>query len=261
MRPRRTIYLTKLNRDLDSRIDKGLHKPCIQANVILDKDAKLNKEELTSISLMMLSGELDTITTLRPNVQDRAAREIGKFFSVDQPLCDAHDDEKCEYIVALVRECLRYFCVLRLALPRATVRDITYEGVKISQGTVIFLNAWACNMDEDIWADPEVFRPERFLEKSDAPMFTYGIGRMCVGSILPNRELYLIFIRLLNSFRIEKSDEVGIHPVGGNADLTSLVAMPKRYRVRFVPRREKILRAELGVVTARELLDGPRCVR
>ncbi|KAG9622186.1 cytochrome P450, partial [Aureobasidium melanogenum] len=61
MRQRRDVYLTKLNKDLDDRMAKGTHKPCIQANVIQDKEAKLNKEELTSISLTMLSGGLDTV--------------------------------------------------------------------------------------------------------------------------------------------------------------------------------------------------------
>ncbi|KAK5405215.1 hypothetical protein LTR06_008910 [Exophiala xenobiotica] len=256
MRRRRDVYLTKLNRDLDSRIEKGLHQPCIQANVILDREAKLNQEELTSISLTMLSGGLDTITTLvawsiallaqRPDVQKRANREIGNFFSVDEPLCSADDDEQCAYVVALVRECLRYYCVLRLALPRATIKDITYNGVVIPKGTVIFLNAWACNMDPTVWSDPEVFRPERFLEKPDAPMFTYGLGyRMCAGSILANRELYLIFMRLLNSFVLEQADNVNVHPVHGSLDPTSLVAMPKRYKVKFVPRSEKTLMTAL----------------
>jgi 3-hydroxyphenylacetate 6-hydroxylase len=45
-------------------MEKGTQMPCIQAYIILDKEAKLNKEELTSISLTMLSGGLDTITTL-----------------------------------------------------------------------------------------------------------------------------------------------------------------------------------------------------
>jgi 3-hydroxyphenylacetate 6-hydroxylase len=64
MRGRRDVYLKALNRGLEDRMEKCTHAPCIQANVILDEDAKLNSEELTSISLTMLSGGLDTITTL-----------------------------------------------------------------------------------------------------------------------------------------------------------------------------------------------------
>lgn len=117
MRDRRDVYLNKLNKDLDDRMEKGLHKPCIQANVILDKEAKLNKEELTSISLTMLSGGLDTLTTLvawsiallgqRPDIQKKAVGEIGKFYSTSDPLCDSEDDQQCEYVVALYKECLR----------------------------------------------------------------------------------------------------------------------------------------------------------
>lgn len=56
MRDRRDVYPKCLNKDLDDRMDKGIHRPCIQANVILNKEASLNKEELTSINLTILSG-------------------------------------------------------------------------------------------------------------------------------------------------------------------------------------------------------------
>lgn len=93
-----------------------------------------------------------------------------------------------------------------------------------------------------MWEDPEEFRPERWIEQPDAPMFSYGMGyRMCAGSLLANRELYLVFIRLINSFRIEKVDEVDHHPIRGNSDPTSLVAMPERYKVKFIPRNERAL--------------------
>ncbi|EAW07954.1 cytochrome P450 [Aspergillus clavatus NRRL 1] len=256
MRQRRDKYLGALNRDLDDRMEKGIHKPCIQANVILDKEAKLNSEELISISLTMLSGGLDTVTTLvawsicllsrRPDIQEKAARAIHIMFTEDKPLCDSGDDQKCAYVAALVRECLRYYTVLRLALPRTSIRDITYDGKVIPKGTVFFLNAWACNMDPEIWSDPEEFRPERWFEQPDAPMFTYGMGyRMCAGSLLANRELYLVFMRTLNSFRIEPHDDVDWHPISGNSDPTSLVAIPKKYKVRFIPKNAKALARDL----------------
>jgi len=64
MRARRDVHLKTLNDGLSERMEKGTHAPCIQASVVLDEEAKLNSEELTSISLTMLSGGLDTITTL-----------------------------------------------------------------------------------------------------------------------------------------------------------------------------------------------------
>jgi 3-hydroxyphenylacetate 6-hydroxylase len=118
-----------------------------------------------------------------------------------------------------------------------SIKDVTYNGVVFPKGTVYFLNAWACNMDEAVWTDPGEFRPERWFEQPDAPMFTYGLGyRMCAGSMLANRELYLVFIRMLNAFEIRKADDVDCHPVTGASDPTSLVSMPKRYKAKFVPR-------------------------
>ncbi|CAK7199363.1 hypothetical protein SEUCBS139899_002041 [Sporothrix eucalyptigena] len=247
MRIRRDKYLDSLNRGLDERIAKGTHNPCIQANVMLDKEAKLNKEELTSISLTMLSGGLDTLTTTtawflavlanHPEVQEKAIHEIRKFYDSNDPMCDADDDQKCPYMVALVRESLRYFTVLRLALPRASIKDVVYDNITIPKGTIVFLNAWACNMDPSVWSDPFEFRPERWLEQPDAPLFTYGVGyRMCAGSLLANRELYLIYTRLISCFRIELYDNVNSHPIEGNSDPSSLVALPARFRAKFIPR-------------------------
>lgn len=173
MRDRRDKYLNKLNSELDERIANKTSKPCIQANIILDPEAKLNKEELTSISLTMLSGGLDTITTLlqwsiamlaaRPDIQQKAVREIRKSFAADRPLCDAEDDQSCKYVVSLVRECLRYFTVLRLALPRSTVKDFVFEGKVIPKGTMIFLNAWACNMGKQTKRSPRVLTSQEFI--------------------------------------------------------------------------------------------------
>lgn len=268
MRQRRDVYLQKLNKDLDDRMEKGTHQPCIQANVILDKEAKLNKEELTSISLTMLSGGLDTLTTLvawsmallaeRPEIQQKALSEIRNVYHADNTiLCDENDDQSIPYMVALIREFLRYYTVLRLSLPRASVKPIQSSfnnGATIPSGTVVFLNSWACNMDAEVWgADWAEFRPERWLEKPDAPLFTYGLGyRMCAGSLLANREMYTIYLRLISAFEIRDvvaldGTKVNTHPVLGVEDPTQLVSVPKRYKVRMVPRDEGRLREELGV--------------
>ena len=161
MRNRRDKYLKTLNDGLDERIANGTYKPCIQANVIMDTEAKLNKDELTSISLTMLSGGLDTVTTQvawfvslvsqYPEIQEKAVEEIRKFYGEDEPMCDSDDDQQCQYIVALVKEALRYYTVLRRALPRASVKDVVYKGHLIPKGSIIFLNAWACNMGKKLY--------------------------------------------------------------------------------------------------------------
>jgi len=84
--------------------------------------------------------------------------------------------------------------------------------------------------------------------------------RMCAGSLLANRELYLVYMRLINSFKVEKHDEIDSHPLRGNSDPTSLVAIPRRFRAKFIPRDTDILRdaleASKDIGVTESIVDG-----
>lgn len=277
MRARRDVYLRRLNSELQNRIDNGTDRPCIQGNVLKDPEANLNEEELVSISLSMVSGGLDTITTTlawavallsqRPDIQEKAWMEIQKVYGdnisganlfydiVDVEIwTNPGEEARVPYITCFTKEVLRFFTVLRLALPRATQRDVKYEEMIIPKGSTVFLNAWACNMDPDVYEDPHSFSPERFIHKHDLPIFTYGVGtRMCAGYVLGNRELYIVFLRLISSFQIfpdSKDSKLDYDPVKGVFDPTSLVSYPKRFGSRFVARDEKKLSGWLAKATA-----------
>ncbi|KAK9466679.1 cytochrome P450 [Lipomyces arxii] len=260
MRARRDVYINKLNEDLEHRMANNDFKPCIQANVLLDPDTQLTPIELKSISLSMVAGGLDTITTLvswalpllasRPDIQKNAYRAIRAMFQARDVLCDPNDDQKCVYVLALVRELLRLYTPLRLALPRVSSEDFYYENKRIPKGTVLFLNAWACNTDPEVWDDPEVFRPERFIDSRGTAIFTYGQGsRMCAGYLLGNRELYLLFMRLISAFEIKSDkydDKFDTNPLTGISDPSSLVSTPQRYKIFLRPRNPAILEAALS---------------
>ncbi|KAI1075684.1 cytochrome P450 [Whalleya microplaca] len=258
MRQRRDWYLAKLNKDLAEKMEKGTNKPCIQASVIKYKEAKLNEAELKSISLSVLGGGFETVSTTvqwsiaylaqHPEIQDKAYKEIREFQGSDEPLCDAADNQKCAYVLAIVKEALRYFTVIPLALPRESIRDIEYDGVLIPAGSTVYMNAWACNYDSELWSEPDRFNPERWLEKPDAPVFTFGLGyRMCAAHILATRELYIIFMRLLSCFRLETKEKIDCDPSRDMINPKDLIMSPKRYRVHCVPRNEGTLREALGV--------------
>lgn len=155
LRDRRDAYLLNFDKELRARVAAGTHRPCIQANVMVDPEAKVSEEEVRSISLSMLSAGFETVSAnvawslgffaAHPEIQDKAYREISKLYGDDQPLCDPHEDMKCDYVVALVKECLRYFCVVRMNLPRSLIKDIEYEGKIIPTGTIMLCNNMACN--------------------------------------------------------------------------------------------------------------------
>ena len=75
---------------------------------------------------------------------------------------------------------------------------------------------------------------------------------MCAGTLLPDRKMYQIYLRLLSAFEtrdINAKDRGGMstHPVEGVEDPTQLVSVPKRYTVRVEPRNEDWLKSVKAV--------------
>lgn len=69
--------------------------------------------------------------------------------------------------------------------------------------------------------------------------------------MLANREMYTIYLRLLNAFSLENVEaedgsKIDTHPVRGVTDPTQLVAVPVRYKVKVVPRDLEALRKALA---------------
>lgn len=190
---------------------------------------------------------------LRPDIQDKAYTAISDVYG-SKSWGDIEEEHGVPYITALVKECLRTFCVLRLSLPRCAWKDIHYNGMLIPKGTTVFLNCWGVNRDESVYGpDVDVFRPERFLDDPDLPHAAYGFGaRMCAGFQLANRQLYVLVLRLIWAFRIETSKDPAekyeqFRPLEDVTEPFHLAAIPPDYKVRLIPRDEEVLRKMLAV--------------
>jgi len=73
---------------------------------------------------------------------------------------------------------------------------------------------------------------------------------------LGNRELYIVFLRLISSFRIlpDTKEKLEYDPVRGVFDPTSLVSYPKRFACYFVARDD----AKLGAWLADTFIDDKK---
>ncbi len=259
IRLRRDRYLGKLLDDLKTNIANGTDKPCITGNILKDPTAKLNEAEMKSICLTMISAALETVPTNiilgisylssqhGQEIQERAYQEIQDIY----PNGDAWEkclvEEQVPYVTALYKEILRYYTVHHMSLPRRSIEDIQYNGVRIPAGTSFYMNAYAGDYDDQHFDDPYTFNPDRYLgDVENPPHYAYGAGsRMCIGAHLANRELFTFFIRLIVAFRIYEPLNKEYAPVLDamevNSCPTALVIRPKMFKCRLEPRNRKDL--------------------
>lgn len=100
------------------------------------------------------------------------------------------------------------------------------NGFKIPAGTQVVPLLHAVHMDPELWAEPEEFRPTRFLSaegKVTRPEYfmPFGVGRrMCLGDVLARMELFLFFSSLLHTFNIQLPEGDSLPSLRGNAGVT-----------------------------------------
>lgn len=114
------------------------------------------------------------------------------------------------YTQAVLLEVQRWASVLPLIFPHAPTKTTKLLGYTIPKGTFTLVNAWGVHNDPQYWGDPEVFRPERFLnEKGEAVTPEYFIpfsaGKLCTQYFSTYFELMtelrcLLFLLIVRSF-------------------------------------------------------------
>jgi 3-hydroxyphenylacetate 6-hydroxylase len=135
LRQRRDTYFNQLNGGLDKALLEGTNAHCIRAELLGRED--VNQEELNLICLTFISaGMAPTVATLqwsiallakRPDIQEATLRAIRHYYQDNPSLRDIEDDQGCQYVVALIKECLRL--VKRLSGPsQVFVSELTITG-------------------------------------------------------------------------------------------------------------------------------------
>ncbi|KAI8297350.1 Phenylacetate 2-hydroxylase [Colletotrichum sp. SAR11_240] len=245
LRERRDAYLKHLLDKVRSMIERGTDKPCISAAILKNEETKLTGVEVSSICLSLVSGGFETIPgTLTSTIgslstkegqlwQERAYEDIKRHYSNIQDAWNAsYTEEKIPYVNAIIREAGRYYTVSSMSLPRKTVTEVNWNGAVIPPKTMILVNAQAGNHDRDYFGeDAGEFNPERWLSSINPPTEkdVSGVG---------HRLLYAALVRLLSSYKIvaSKQEPPNTDYVEYNQFKTALVAIPKDFKVKLIPR-------------------------
>jgi len=154
-----------------------------------------------------------------PERCDKLAQEIlSTFGSVDE-IVHGPKLSGCTYLKACIDEGMR----LTPAGPSETPREVLTGGIVIKgdyypAGTIVGTAAWANAHNRDVYGDPEVFRPERWIAddkygggreevarlRHNFYPFSSGPGN-CVGQKVAMAEMMIILARTLYSFEVRRA--------------------------------------------------------
>lgn len=175
---------------------------------VLDKAYNVGLIFMAGTDTVSITLEFFTIAAiLNPQIQKAAQAELDKFVGRDR-LPTFADKDNLKYINAIILEVLRWRQVIATGIPHATTQDDEYLGYHIPKGSIVMANSWALGHDENIFPEPETFRPERWIENPDLPVHFWGFGRRsCPGRHVAMNSLFIHVARLLWAFDIEHAYE------------------------------------------------------
>ncbi|XP_046583100.1 cytochrome P450 1A1-like [Haliotis rubra] len=190
-----------------------------------DKANGMSEERLQDTIGDLFAAGFDTVATTTmwtmlllaktPRVQKKIQEEIDNVVGMSRRPTLA-DRRNMVYTEATIHEILRIINLTPLSTPHATTEDVELAGYTIKKDTLVFLNLFSLSHDPEVWGDPEVFRPERFL-KEDGQIDTrlldtylpFSAGRRrCLGEFLARIELFLIISGFLQRCTFVKPKDV-----------------------------------------------------
>jgi cytochrome P450 len=150
---------------------------------------------------------------LHKNVQEKIQVELDIVVGKDRmPVLD--DAKNMPYLQAVLCEVLRIANVLSFVGTNA-ICDTTISGYHIPKGTLVCPNLKRVHHDEREWPEPDVFKPERFLDSEEKfvgwtklhGFMPFGAGRReCTGQSLARIMMITFASTLLHHYEIVLPD-------------------------------------------------------
>ena len=145
------------------------------------------------------------------------------------------------YLTAVCNESLRIYPVEILTKGRMVKSPIEVMGYHLSPGTAVYGCIYLLHHREDLYPEPQQFKPERFLEKqfSSYEFMPFGSGvRRCIGEALAQYEMKLVLANILSQYQLELADNREARPMPPGTTFPPAVKMlfrGKRHSANFLP--------------------------
>ncbi|CAD5233228.1 unnamed protein product [Bursaphelenchus xylophilus] len=163
-----------------------------------------------------------------PKVQDTVGEELYRVIGRDRMVAMT-DKNSLPYTNAVIAEVQRRTNLVAENLFRTASRDCEINGYQIKKGQVVLPQVSVLLEDPEVFQNPKVFRPERFIDqngqylRSDA-LLPFGVGkRSCLGEGLARTELFLFLANLMYRYRFLPGDDLPVlekHENGGAFPIT-----------------------------------------
>ncbi len=140
----------------------------------------------------------------RAEVVDRLTDELRRVTGGAPP--EAEHLPALEYLDAAIRESLRTRPVAPFIV-RKTVKSFAAGGREYPAGVVLCPCSYLVHRRQDLYPEPDQFRPERFLERKFGPheWFPFGGGnRVCVGMPFALYEMKVLLATLFSQVRLSR---------------------------------------------------------
>ncbi|KMZ73187.1 Premnaspirodiene oxygenase [Zostera marina] len=162
-------------------------------------DLFIGGTETTSTTLEWVMSEL----VKNPTTLKKVTSEVRQKISITDSKTNDYDNnfsKEMGYMQNVIKENFRLHPPAPLLIPHECREKCQIKGYDIEEKTSVIVNAWAIGRDPNKWKDPEMFKPERFIENSidfkgsNFDLIPFGSGRrICPGMTfgLANVELSL----------------------------------------------------------------------
>ena len=213
---------------------------------LLIKDGSLSLDDIIDEFLtIFIAGQETTANSLsfalyeiirNPHVEEKLLNEVNEVLG-ERDYIDFDDLTKLKYLGQVLEEALRKYPVAP-SLGRVLTKDITVGGYHIPKGNEIITRQLLFTMNPEIWKNPEVFDPDRFLDAKSIPdlnmiQFPFSIGaHTCIGQTFAKFESKVILARLLQRFQFR------LLPGQNNKMVERLTITPQDGVICEVARRE-----------------------
>ncbi|XP_072396455.1 methyl farnesoate epoxidase-like isoform X3 [Diabrotica undecimpunctata] len=225
----------------------------VYLNVLKSEDGKsvgesFSEDQLVATCMdMFMAGSETTSNTLSfavlylilyPEVQKKAQAEIDYVIGKCRTPCLA-DRPRMPYLECVVLESLRMFGGRAFTVPHRALRDTYLCGYRIPKDVLVIANLYGCMLEEGCeYENPDVFKPERFLENGKIflpdSFIPFGIGKhRCLGESLARANVFIFLAVLLQNFDLNICPE---HPPTTEW-IDGVTPGPKPFKARITPRK------------------------